>query len=399
MGQEKLIKRNELRSLNSSNIASGLVAGTFGCTGTALLVINAAKNLNLDKISTISWLFSIYFFGGLIGVILSMKYKIPISGAYTITGTLLLLGSINIYSLEEFAGAYLVSGFIILIVGITGLKEKLLEKLPAPIVMSMIAGVLTKFVLSMIEPIGTDAILAIIVLFAFLILPKYLKKTPPIILGLLIGILASILLKRTDFGNLSLNYVVPRMILPKLNFKSIISISIPLSILIMGSENSQAIGILKSQGYNPPVNAMTIASGLGTIFASLFGGHAANIAGPMTAICSSDEAGENKDDRYIASVVNGIIFIIFGIFASVALSLVTILPRGFISLIAVLSMLGVLRNTLEQTFSTRKFKVGTIFGYIIALSNISLFNLGAPVWALIIGTIVSFFIEKQDFIK
>lgn len=399
MDTERLPIKKGIKGINGSNIASGLVAGTFGCTGSALLVINAANNLNLSKTSTISWLFSIYFFGGLIGLILSFKYKMPISGAYTIAGTVLLLGSSKIHPIEELAGAYLISGLIIFIVGITGLKEKFLEKLPEPIVMGMVGGVLTKFVLTMMEPIGTDPLLAIMVLIGFLILPRLFKKTPPIILALLVGIISSLVFKRIELTSISFDYILPRMVMPKLNIQAIVSISIPLSLLIMGSENAQAIGILKSQGYKAPINNMTIASGLGSMAAALFGGHSANIAGPMTAICSSEEAGENQDTRYIASIINGLIFIIFGVFASIALNLVTILPRAFISLIAALSMLGVLTKSLEKTFSTSRFKMGSIFAFVIAISNISIFNIGAPVWALIIGFIVALISERKDFIK
>ena len=46
--------------------------------------------------------------------------------------------------------------------------------------------------------------------------------------------------------------------------------------------------------YKAPVNAMTVISGFGGIFSGLVGAHNANIAGPMTAICSSSEAGEDK---------------------------------------------------------------------------------------------------------
>lgn len=397
MEKDRLPFKDGIRRLNGNNVAAGLVAGTFGCTGSALLIINAANNLNLAKVDTISWLFAIYFFGGLIGVILSLKYKIPISGAYTISGTILLLGNARIYSIEELAGAYLISGLIILLIGLTGLKEKVLNILPVPLVMGMVSGVLTRFILTMMESISSEPFLTILVLAGFLILPKVFKKTPPIILALLIGIVGSILLKKINISNVSFDYILPRLIFPKFNIDLIMSISIPLSILIMGSENAQAIGILKSQGYNPPINVMTIASGLGSIAASIFGGHSANIAGPMTAICSSEEAGENKDDRYLASVINGLIFIIFGLFASVALNLVTVLPKAFISLIAGLSMLGVLRKSFNETFTSSKFKTGSIFCYLIALSNITLLNIGAPLWALIIGTIVSFINEKKDF--
>lgn len=390
---------DDTKRLNSNNITAGLVAGTFGCTGSALLIINAANNLNLTKIDTISWLFSIYFFGGLIGLILSLKYKIPISGAYTIAGTVLLLGSTGVYSIEELAGAYFVSGLIILIVGITGLKEKILDILPGPIVMSMVAGVLTKFILTMMETLGSEPLLTILILGGFLILPKIFKKSPPIILALLVGIISSILLGKINIHNISFDYIMPRIIFPRFNFDAIISISLPLSILIMGSENAQAIGILKSQGYNPPINIMTIASGLGSMATSFFGGHAANIAGPMTAICSAEEAGKSKDNRYLASVVNGWIFIIFGIFASVAFSLVTILPKAFISLIAGLSMLGVLKKAFNEAFTTTKFKTGGLFAFLIALSTINIFNIAAPVWSLIIGGIISLITERKDFDK
>lgn len=397
MEKDRLPFKDKTRRLSGDNIAAGLVAGTFGCTGSALLIINAANNLNLSRVDTISWLFSIYFFGGLIGVVLSLKYKIPISGAYTIAGTVFLLGNTRIYFIEELAGAYLISGLIILFIGITGLKEKILNILPGPIVMGMVAGVLTRFILTMMESICTEPFLTILILVGFLILPKIFKKTPPIILALLVGIIGSILFKKMNISNVTFDYILPRLIFPKLNLDSIVSVSIPLSVLIMGSENAQAIGILKSQGYNPPINAMTIASGLGSIAASIFGGHSANIAGPMTAICSSEEAGKDKDDRYLASVINGLVFITFGIFASVALNLVTVLPKSFISLIAGLSMLGVLRKALYETFASSKFKMGSIFGYLIALSNITLLSIGAPLWALMIGTIVSFINEKKDF--
>lgn len=397
MSAEKYPVKKGFKKLNVRIIGAGLVAGLFGCTGSALLVINAADNLNLTQIDTISWLFSIYFFGGLIGVILSHKYKIPISGAYTIAGTALLLGNSNNYLLEELAGAYLISGVIILLTGISGLNEKLINRLPEPIIMSMVSGVLTRFILSMMEQIITDITIAIIVILTFLILPQFFKKIPAIIIALIIGIASSVVLNRLSINNISLEFVFPRLVLPIFDLSSVISISIPLSILIMGSENAQAIGVLKFQGYKPPIRNMTIASGIGSIAASLFGGHAANIAGPMTAICSSEEAGENKHDRYLASIINGLIFIIFGVFASFSLKLISILPQSFISLIAVLSMLSVSINSYSQTFSSSKFKVGSMFSFIITLSNISLFNIGAPVWALIIGTFVSIISERDDF--
>lgn len=381
-------RNNIMNKINMNNITAGIVAGIFGCTGAALLMINVANNIGLTAQQTSSWIFSIYFFGGLIGVILSLKYKIPISGAYTIAGTLMLL-NVPDYSINEFSGAFLGSGIIILIVGITGIKEKILKVLPMPIVMGMIGGSLTKFLLGIIEPMGNESFLPIIVIISFLMLPKIFKKIPPILLALFGGIIASVLTKSLYLSGIATTFLPPELVIPRFNPGAFLSISVPLAILIMGSENAQAMGVLISQGYKPPVNAMTIASGVGSIIASFFGGHAANIAGPMTAICSSDNAGNSKDDRYIASIVNGIMFIIFGIFASVAISFVTILPKTLVNAIAGLSMIGVLKSSYKQTFLTKTYSNGALCSFIIALSSLEFLSIGAPIWALISGIIIS----------
>ncbi|KAB3529693.1 benzoate/H(+) symporter BenE family transporter [Alkaliphilus serpentinus] len=383
--------------INIKNISAGLVAGIFGCTGPALLIINAAQNLKLSKFETSSWLFAIYFFGGIIGIVLSTKYKIPISGAYTIAGSVLLLNNVSNYNYNELTGAFLVSGLTIFIIGISGLKAKILKYIPLPIVMAMIGGSLTRFGIGIVNSAKELPLLGAITLATFLIAPKFTKRVPPVLFALIIGMITSVIMQTVYLSNLSLNLALPVIVQPKFNINAIFSIAIPLSILILGSENAQAIGILFSQGYKPPVNAMTVASGLGGIAASLFGGHAANIAGPMTAIFSSEEAGNSHTDRYKASIINGIIFVVFGIFSSVALGFVTAFPRALMNIIAGLSMIGVLKRSYKDAFSVEMFSNGAFFSFIIALSNIQILNISAPLWALFVGVMISLVSEHHDF--
>lgn len=222
-----------MKKFTINNITAGLVASIFGCTGSVLLVISVANRINLSRIDTISWIFSIYFFGGLIGLILSLKYKIPISGAYTIAGTVFLLGNNNIYSIEELAGAYLISGCIILFVGLSGLKEKILNILPGPIVLGMVSGVLTKFIITLMDSIIEEPIIVILVLIGFFVLPKIFKRIQPIIPAIIMGTIVSIILDKVQVSGIAFDYVLPRILIPKLNIDAILGISIPLSILIM----------------------------------------------------------------------------------------------------------------------------------------------------------------------
>lgn len=152
-----------------------------------------------------------------------------------------------------------------------------------------------------------------------------------------------------------------------------------------------------AEGYKAPINSMTIWSGIGGIVTSLFGGHNANIAGPMTAICSSRESGENKEGRYASVIVNAVIFGGFGLIAGLAVPFVTALPGALISTVAGLAMIGVLVSSLQASFSERKFQIGAFFSLVIAMSGVSFFSISSPFWALIGGVIVSLIIERGDF--
>ena len=63
------------RAFNSKSISAGVVAALFGCTGPALVVINAAEAGNLSNAQTVAWLFAIYVLGGLISLFLALRYR------------------------------------------------------------------------------------------------------------------------------------------------------------------------------------------------------------------------------------------------------------------------------------------------------------------------------------
>src|SRR5680860_321968 len=385
------------KHLNSKTMTAGIVAAVFGCTGPALIVLSAATKGNLTSAQAISWLFAIYFFGGVISLGLALYYKQPINGAYSIPAAVMLIGALSTFTINEAVGAYLVAGILVLALGLSGLVGKLMRWLPLPIVMAMIAGAMIRFGTGIITSANKAPVIGVAALVGFLVLPRLTKKIPPVLGALILGIIAAASVGGLDFSGVSYKFVAPQIFVPAFNINAFFSISIPLAALVIGAENAQAIGVLMGQGYKPPINAMTIISGIGGIATSLFGGHNANIAGPMTAICSSEEAGDKKEGRYAATVVNGIIFGAFGLLASIAVAFVTGLPRDLISIVAGLAMVGVLIGAFDEAFSTKKFKIGAFFALIIAMSGITILKISSPFWALLGGVVVSFLVESKDF--
>lgn len=385
------------RKLNINTITAGIVASVFGCSGPALVVMNAAANGNLTQAQTISWLFAIYFFGGLLGVLLAGYYKQPISGAFSIPGAVMLASALPLFPFNEVVGAYFVAGVVVLLLGVSGLIGKVMRWLPGPIVMAMIAGAMIRFGTGIVTSVQNAPLIAGIGLIVYLIMSRLTKKVSPVLGALIAGVIAALFFGGFKFSAVDVEWIAPQVFRPEFSLGSILSIGIPLAALVIGAENAQAIGVLMAEGYKPPINMMTIASGIGGIVTSLFGGHNANIAGPMTAICSSSEAGHDKEGRYVASIVNGITFAAFGLLASVAVPFVQALPSELVSLLAGLAMIGVLIGSFEMAFAPKRFRIGAFFALVIAMSGITILKISSPFWALVGGVIISLLVEPKDF--
>jgi benzoate membrane transport protein len=147
--------------------------------------------------------------------------------------------------------------------------------------------------------------------------------------------------------------------------------------------------------YRPPVNAVTLMSGLGSILVGFFGSQSACLAGPMTGIVTNPRVGA-KEVRYAAAVVTGLLWMFFGLFAPVATAVSQILPSSLIKLLAGLALLEVLASCFNAAFG-EKFRLGALVTFIITLSDIRPFNIGAPFWGLVGGTAISLLLERGDF--
>lgn len=387
------------KHLNAKTVTAGIVAAIFGCTGPALLIIKAATDGGLTQPQAISWLFSVYFFGGLISIILALGYKMPINGAWSIPGAVMLIAALKNIPLSDAAGGYLIAGILVLVLGLSGLIGKVMRWIPLPIVMGMIAGALIRFGTGIVTSVQGFPVMGAAALIGFLILPRISKKIPPILGALILGVIAAMARGAISWQGIEFKFIGPSFIMPTFSVDAFFSVAIPLAVLVVGAENAQAMGVLISQGYKAPFNSMTIISGIGGIITSFFGGHNANIAGPMTAICSSEEAGDVKESRYAATVINGLLFGAFGLVASLALAFVKGLPANLINLIAGLAMINVLYSAYHEGFATKKFKLGAFFALVIAMSGVTILKISSPFWALVGGTVVAFIAEPHDFKK
>ena len=388
--------RDLLKYTNGATLSSAIISTIFGCTGPCLVTIAAAQAAGFTNEETVSWIFGIYVFGGLLGMILALYYKLPISGAFSIPGATLMGTALAGYSFQEAAGAFVLAGIIVLLLGVTGLIGKVMRWLPLPIVMGMIGGCMLKFGTQIITGVNGLPVVCGLAVLAFLLVPRVIKGFPGVLAALIVGVIAAIATNSFAGEAGELAYIPPQLVIPKFNPNLVLSCSLPLAALVVGAENAQAMGVLKAQGYNVPANGMTVASGIGGIISGLVGAHNANIAGPMTAICSSQEAGP-KEGRYAASFWNGLTFAAFGVVDSFAIAFVSFIPTELVNVLAGLAMLNVLIQAFSEGFGTLKYKTGAFFALCVGASGLSFFGIGSAFWALVVGVVVSAICDSKDF--
>lgn len=388
--------RDLLKYTNGATLSSAIISTIFGCTGPCLVTIAAAQAAGFTNEETVSWIFGIYVFGGLLGMILALYYKLPISGAFSIPGATLMGTALAGYSFQEAAGAFVLAGIIVLLLGVTGLIGKVMRWLPLPIVMGMIGGCMLKFGTQIITGVNGLPVVCGLAVLAFLLVPRVIKGFPGVLAALIVGVIAAIATNSFAGEAGELAYIPPQLVIPKFNPNLVLSCSLPLAALVVGAENAQAMGVLKAQGYNVPANGMTVASGIGGIISGLVGAHNANIAGPMTAICSSQEAGP-KEGRYAASFWNGLTFAAFGVVGSFAIAFVSFIPTELVNVLAGLAMLNVLIQAFSEGFGTLKYKTGAFFALCVGASGLSFFGIGSAFWALVVGVVVSAICDSKDF--
>ncbi len=382
-------------ALNLNSVSAGLVAAIFGCSGPALIVIGAAQAGHLSNGQTVAWLLAIYLLGGIISVFMGMRYRMPITGAYSIPGAAIMTSAFASFSYQEAIGAFIMAGVIVLLLGVTGLIGRIMRWVPMPIVMAMIAGAMIRFGVAAVDSVSAAPLIAGLAALAFFLTGRLTNRVPPVLAALIVGLIATIATGQLQTGTSHIAFVMPEFTAPVFTLGAFFGIAVPMAALVIGAENAQAIGVLMAEGYKPPINAMTIISGVGGILAGMMGGHNANIAGPMTAICSSEQAGEDKEKRYGATVVNGVLFGAFGMVAGLAVPFVMALPKPLIGVVAGLAMIGVLVSSLQGAFGPRLGnQVGAFVAFVVGMSSLNLLGISAPFWALVFGVIASVLADR-----
>jgi benzoate membrane transport protein len=370
-----------------SGFFSGLLVVFVSLTGPIAILYQAVQAADLSVELTNSWLLAIFMGSGLFALLMSLRFGIPIIGSWASTTTALLITGLVDHPFSEVIGAYFVASVILMVIGYTGIFSKLMQTIPHAVIMAMLAGVLLIFGVKIFSSTQINPILGVSMLLVFFA-AKAIRFRAPVVLSFVVGVVVVALQSKINIPEVKLSIATPVWTNPTFPVGAFFTLTIPIVLLIMTSQNAPGIALLKAVGYTPPINTIVHFGGFLSLLGSGFGGSGVNLSSITASIAISEESDPNPETRYFAGVVAGLAYCVAAIFAGVFSSLFGSFPGELTAVLAGIALLPIITTSLVDAMEIKDYRDSAVVTFLVTISGVSAFGVGSPFWGLIAGVIV-----------
>ena len=375
-----------LADTSPSAVVAGFIAMLTGYTSSLVLMFQAGQAAGLSSAQISSWIWALSIGMAVCSIGLSLRYRTPVTIAWSTPGAALLITSLGGVSYGEAIGAYITCAVLVLICGLTGSFERLVRRIPASLASALLAGILFK-IGSEIFVAAQHRTLLVVGMFLSYLLVKRLSPRYCVLAALLVGTVLSGALGLLDFSGFSLEVATPVWTTPSFSLAATISIGIPLFVVAMTSQNMPGIAVLRADGYQVPASPLICATGFASLLLAPFGSHGVNLAAISAAICTGPHAHEDPSKRYTAAVWCGIFYGIAGVFGATLAALFAALPKELVLSIAALALFGSIMNGLTVAMSEPREREAAVITFMVTASGLTLFSIGSAFWGIIAGVV------------
>jgi benzoate membrane transport protein len=168
---------------------------------------------------------------------------------------------------------------------------------------------------------------------------------------------------------------------------AMISLALPLFIVTMASQNLPGVAVLQAYDYQPDPAWPIAATGVFTMLAAPFGGHAVNLSAIIAAMCASSDASPDRTLRWIAAFANGFACVIFGFFAGALTHFAAQSPL-LIEAVAGLALLASFGQALHNALADTGEREAALVTFLVACSGVGFLGIGGAFWGLVAGGFV-----------
>jgi len=380
------------RNSAAQPVAAGIIAAFVGFASSFAVILKGLTAVGASDAQAASGLMALSIAMGAAGILLSAKFKMPISGAWSTPGAALLAATgATAGGFPAAVGAFLVVGLLIVAAGLFKPFSKLVASIPGPLANAVLAGVLFGLCLAPIRGLidAPWATGAIVLTWLAVSRWKRIYATPAAALAAGVVIALSGHAEGFDLAKMTPS---PVFVAPAFSLDAIIGIALPLFVVTMASQNVPGMAVLAAYGYRPNGGPLVAATGVFTLLAAPFGGHAVNLSAITAALTASPDASPDPDKRWIAAASSGATLMLFGLLAGGVTAFVAGAPL-LVETVAGLALLNAFGSALHNALADVEQREPALIAFLVTTSGVSIFGVGGAFWGLLAGVGIQFLVR------
>lgn len=368
-------------------ITAGIVASITGFASSFALLIAGLRAVGATEAEAASGLLVLCVFQGLLAIGLSLRYRLPLSFAWSTPGAALLVAAHKTTGdFHAAVGAFLLCGVLLLATGLWPWLARIMTRIPRPIASAMLAGILFPICLAPVQAAVHLPLLALPPIAVWLVLTRLAPRWA--VAGAVVVTAVAVVLSGPHIAAVHLLPTI-RFVAPSFEPFVLVGLGIPLYIVTMAGQNVPGFAVLRTFGYeHPPARAMLTATGVATSVGSVFGAYTLNLSAIVAAMMAGPDADPDPDRRWVATVSSGGAYLVIGLGAGAATALVSASPPILIEAVAGLALLGALISSVTAALDDAEHRIVAIVTFLVVASGIQLVNIGSAFWGLVVGAIV-----------
>jgi benzoate membrane transport protein len=377
-----------------SAFVAGFVAMMTGYTSSLVLMFQAGRAAHLTDAQISSWIWALSIGMAVCTIGLSLRYRAPVVIAWSTPGAALLVTSLPNVAYPEAIGAFVVCAVLLTVVGLSGLFDTLMRRIPAGIASALLAGILFEIGIEIFRAAQFQTALVLAMFFTWLV-AKRLAPRYAIPATLVAGITVAGALGLLDFSRFHVALAHPVFTMPSFSLSAAVSIGIPLFVVAMASQNVPGVAVLRADGYSPPSAPLIATTGLASLVLAPFGSHGVNLAAITAAICTGHEAHEDRSRRYMAAVWCGICYLLAGVFGATIAALFAAFPKALVVSVAALALFGSIMSGLANAMHDARQREAALVTFMVTASGLTLLSIGPAFWGLVAGVVTQIVLNAR----
>ena len=373
------------RDFSVQAFSAGLLAAFVGYASSFAVVVQGLAAVGATQAESISGLAALAIAMGVCAIWLSARSRLPISIAWSTPGAALLASTGPLAGgFGAAVGAFLIVGALIVAAGLWRRLGEWVALIPAALANAMLAGVLLGLCLAPVRAVAAIPAMVLPVLIVWMVVARFrrLLAVPAAVLAMAVVIIAT---TRLDVFSRGALWLHPVWVTPVFSVQALIGIALPLFIVTMASQNVPGLAVLRVNGYRPAAGRLFTTTGIFTLLAAPFGGHAVNLAAITAALCAGEDAHPDPARRYWAAIVAGGFYVMFGLASGAAIAFVSVAPPLLIQAVAGLALLGAFGNAMLAALADPVNREAAVVTFLVSASGVTLLGISGAFWGLVAG--------------